>query len=92
MKKAVEKWLPPPIVYRQKRGFSVPIADWMRGEWRPLVDSTLAAEKLKRQGLFDTGTVRGLLNEHWAGRADNRKTLWTLLTFQLWFDRWVERN
>jgi asparagine synthase (glutamine-hydrolysing) len=92
MKKAVEKWLPRSIVYRQKRGFSVPIAQWMRREWRPLVDSTLAAEKLKRQGVFDAAFVRRLLDEHWAGRADHRKTLWTLFTFQLWFDRWVERN
>ncbi len=92
MKKAVEKWLPRSIVYRQKRGFSVPIAEWMRREWRPLVDSTLAEEKLKRQGLFDVPTVRSLLQEHWAGRADNRRTLWTLLAFQLWYDRWVERQ
>ncbi|HXW14340.1 MAG TPA: asparagine synthase (glutamine-hydrolyzing), partial [Terriglobia bacterium] len=29
LKKAVERWLPKEIVYRQKRGFSVPIASWM---------------------------------------------------------------
>ena len=92
MKKAVEKWLPGSIVYRQKRGFSVPIAEWMRREWRPLLDSTLAEEKLKRQGLFDVRSVRSLLQEHWAGRADNRRTLWTLLAFQLWYDRWIERQ
>ena len=88
LKKAVERWLPKEIVYRQKRGFSVPIASWMRNELRPLVDETLGEEKLRRQGMFNVAFVRRLLNEHWSGKVDNRKTLWTLFSFQLWYDRW----
>jgi len=88
LKKAVEKWLPHEVVYRQKRGFSVPIASWMRRGLKPLLDETLAEEKLKRDGLFNAAFVRRLLAEHWSGRADHRKTLWTLLCFQLWYDRW----
>jgi asparagine synthase (glutamine-hydrolysing) len=87
-KKAVEPWLPHKIVYRQKRGFSVPIARWMREELRPLVDESLGEEKLKRQGIFNADFVRRLLLEHWSGRRDHRKALWTLLSFQLWLDRW----
>jgi len=90
LKKAVEKWLPHKIVYRQKRGFSVPIARWMREGLRPLVDETLREDKLNRQGMFNAGFVRRLLEEHWSGRADHRKTLWTLLCFQLWYDRWCK--
>ncbi len=90
LKKAVERWLPHEIVYRQKRGFSVPIASWMRNELRPLVDETLGEEKLRRQGMFNVAFVRQLLNEHWAGQADHRKTLWTLFSFQLWYDRWAK--
>jgi asparagine synthase (glutamine-hydrolysing) len=90
LKKAVEPWLPRKIVYRQKRGFSVPIARWMREELRPLVDESLGEEKLKRQGIFNPKFVRRLLTEHWSGRADHRKTLWTLLSFQLWHSRWAE--
>jgi len=88
LKKAVERWLPHEIVYRQKRGFSVPIASWIRNELRPLVDETLEEEKLRRQGMFNAGFVRRLLAEHFSGKADHRKTLWTLFCFQLWFDRW----
>jgi asparagine synthase (glutamine-hydrolysing) len=88
MKRAVEKWLPREIVHRQKRGFSVPISKWMRNELRPLVDETLNPEKLARDGIFHVAYVRRMLEEHWAGRADNRKPLWTLFCFQLWFDHW----
>jgi asparagine synthase (glutamine-hydrolysing) len=92
LKKAVERWLPKEIVYRQKRGFSVPIASWMRNELRPLVDETLAEEKLRRRGMFNVAFVRRLLNEHWSGKADHRKTLWTLFSCQLWYDRWAKCN
>lgn len=88
LKRAVEPWLPREIVHRQKRGFSVPIARWMRQELKPLTDETLDGGKLRRDGLFNAAFVRELLEAHWSGKADNRKTLWTLLAFQLWYDRW----
>lgn len=88
LKKAVEKWLPHKIVYRQKRGFSVPVRQWMRRELRPLVEETLAEEKLRRQGVFNVTFVRRMLDEHSSGQADHRKGLWGLLCFQLWYDRW----
>lgn len=90
LKKAVEKWLPRPIVYRQKRGFSVPIADWIRRELRPLADETLSETRLKRQGMFSARFVRQLLDEHWRGEADHRRLIWPLLCFELWYDRWVK--
>ncbi len=90
LKKAVEKWLPHQIVYRQKRGFSVPIADWMRRELRPLVDETLSEGRLKRQGIFNARFVRQLLDEHWRGAADHRRLIWPLLVFELWYDRWAK--
>jgi asparagine synthase (glutamine-hydrolysing) len=88
LKKAVEKWLPHKIVYRQKRGFTVPIASWIRNELRPLVAETLEEGKLKRQGLFNSAYVQQLIREHSTANADHRKALWTLLCFQLWYDRW----
>lgn len=91
LKKAVEPWLPRKIVYRQKRGFSVPVADWLRGGLRPLAEEMLSPARLKREGFFNPGYVRQLVEEHQAGRADHRKALWTLLCFELWYDRWIGR-
>jgi asparagine synthase (glutamine-hydrolysing) len=90
LKKAAEKWLPRKIVYRQKRGFSVPISRWMRKELRPWLDEALGEERLRRQGLFNTPFVRQLLEEHWSERVDHRKILWALFCFQLWYDRWAQ--
>jgi asparagine synthase (glutamine-hydrolysing) len=89
LKRAVEPWLPREIVHRQKRGFSVPIAAWMRHDLRPLIEEKLGRERLERQGWFNPGFVHQLVQEHLTGRADHRKLLWTLLCFQLWHERWM---
>ena len=88
-KKALEGRLPSRILHRQKRGFSVPVGQWMRAGLKPLVQKVLAREKLARDGIFDPDAVHGLLEDHWSRRTDHRRGLWALLMFQIWHDRWV---
>ncbi len=89
LKKAVEPWLPRRIVYRQKRGFSVPTAAWLRSGLLPLANDLLSESRLAKEGLFDPRFVRRLLEEHKQGKADHRKPLWTLLCFELWRENWA---
>ncbi len=88
-KKAVEPWLPRKILNRPKRGFSVPIARWMREDLKPLLEQVLEPKRLRQQSLFNPTYVRCLLEEHWSGKADHRKALWALLCFELWHERWA---
>lgn len=87
LKKAVAPWLPRSIVERPKKGFGVPIAEWLRGPLRSLARDLLAPSRLAREGYFDPEAVTALLDAHERGDADNRKPLWTLLAFQLWLER-----
>ena len=88
LKKLMDDKLPHDIVYRKKKGFGIPLAEWLSGELKPLVLDMLGEERLKKQGLFDPAYVKGLLDDHFFKRADNRKPIWTLLVFQMWYDRW----
>lgn len=88
LKKVVEPWLPREIVYRQKRGFSVPIARLLRRELRPLMNEMLSENRLKSEGLFNASFVRRMVEEHQSGRVDHRKPLWALLCFELWRKQW----
>lgn len=89
LKKAVAPWLPREIVDRQKRGFSVPIARWLRRELRPMVEDWLSESRLRSEGLFDPSFVRRLVEQHQSGKADHPKTLWALLCFELWHWHWA---
>jgi asparagine synthase (glutamine-hydrolysing) len=85
LKKAMRRSLPSHILNRPKKGFNMPVAYWLAGELRPLLLDLLSKEYLQRQGLFNGEYVQKLLDEHYAHQRDNRKLLWTLLMFQMWY-------
>jgi asparagine synthase (glutamine-hydrolysing) len=89
LKRAMAETLPAGIASRKKKGFGIPVSDWLRTDLRETLEDELAPEALRRQGIFETREVRRLVSEHLAGRRDHRKPLWTLLMFQLWYRRWL---
>ena len=90
LKRAVEDLLPPFVLQRGKKGFGVPVAEWLKGKLRPLARDLLSPERLRRSGLFDPVYVARLQSEHERGVANHRKLLWTLLMFELWHESFVE--
>jgi asparagine synthase (glutamine-hydrolysing) len=92
LKRAMARDLPPGIAARKKKGFGVPVAEWIKGALREAVQDELSPSRLRRQGLFESRPVELLLTEHLSGRRDHRKALWTLFAFQLWHRRWVEQR
>jgi asparagine synthase (glutamine-hydrolysing) len=90
LRQAVEPLLPHSVVHGRKRGFSIPAAAWLRGELLPFARETLSAGTLGRQGLLHAATATRLLDEHAAGRQDNSRQLWGLLSLTLWYEHHVE--
>ena len=87
LRRAYEGALPRSILRRPKKGFGIPMAAWLRGPLRSLVDRVLAPDRLRRQGLFEPKAVHCLVSEHEAGTDDHHKPLWTLIAWQLWAER-----
>jgi asparagine synthase (glutamine-hydrolysing) len=90
LKKAVEPLLPRFVTRRGKKGFGVPVAEWIKGQLRPLARDLLSPERIRRTGLFNPAYVTRLLDEHERGVANHRKLLWTLLMFELWQESFIE--
>lgn len=84
LKKAFSDLLPQKILRRGKRGFQIPVAAWLRGRLRPLMEDMLSADRLQRQGIFNPRAVQTLMRRHLSGAADHRRALWNLLVWQLW--------
>lgn len=89
LKRSIADLIPHSILKRPKRGFAVPLGKWLAGELKPLVCDLLSEQRIKAQGLFDHRFVQQLLREHFDLRQDNRKQLWALLVFELWYDKYV---
>jgi len=90
LKKSAKGLVPPFVWRRGKKGFGVPFAKWLKGELRPLAHDLLSPERLRRSGIFDPAYVAKLQDEHERGIANHRKLLWTLLSFELWRESFVE--
>ena len=85
LKRAMAQRLPARVLHRQKKGFGMPIGEWLRGPLRELSEDLLVGRGgLKDTGLFRVPTLRRLLDEHQRGAVDHRKRLWTLMVLELW--------
>ena len=90
LRKAMENDLPKEILDRGKKGFNMPVARWLNSDLRDWTYDLLSRDRLRRQGLFNPDGVQQLLADHMNRRRDARKQLWTLLMFQVWYDRWYD--
>jgi len=82
LKRSLEPYLPHEVLYRNKMGFSVPLASWFRGPLRDRVHSALLGNTLAGTGIFDMGFIRKMLDQHQSGRRDYSAPIWTLLMFE----------
>ncbi|MGH3134770.1 MAG: asparagine synthase (glutamine-hydrolyzing), partial [Gaiellaceae bacterium] len=92
LKRAMADVLPAGIATRSKKGFGIPVADWLKGTLREALQDELSPARIRDQGIFEPAVVQRLITEHMNGRSDHRKPLWTLFVFQLWHRRWLERT
>jgi len=90
LKRAVAELVPPFVIRRGKKGFGVPVAEWLKFKLRPLARDLLSPARVRRAGVFDPIYVSRLQDEHERGVANHRKLLWTLLMFELWHESFIE--
>jgi asparagine synthase (glutamine-hydrolysing) len=76
----------------EKRGFSVPMAQWLRGPLLPIFrDSVMSRPDLLGLPLNHPALER-LLADHLSGRVDQSRWLWSLLSLALWDERHYQRR
>ncbi len=78
------RYVPLEIIPQPKRGFAVPLGEWLRGSLRPLVEEILFSERLHFESVFDRSGLRRYWEEHLSEQKDNKWGLWTLLALEWW--------
>jgi asparagine synthase (glutamine-hydrolysing) len=91
-KRAIRSLLPPEIVDRPKKGFSVPLDAWFRRELRDLSGDLLLDGRLARRGYFKPGAVQRMLEEHWQGVASWQNQLWSILMLESWHRMFIDER
>jgi len=91
LKKAFSKYLSHDILYRKKMGFSVPLAEWFRNEIKEIAEKTIFDSSQGLPSFFKMDEVRKVWHMHQLGRADFSSELWSMLMFQLWYNRYMNQ-
>lgn len=85
LRAAAARRLPPQLADAPKRGFPVPLADWLRQEkYYALVKAKLTGPVAER--FFDTGALCALLDAHRAGKTNAMTKLWAFYCFIEWYE------
>lgn len=86
LKRYATRYLDHDIVYRKKRGLSVPLSRWLREEpLRSWVETALARPALEHIGLY-APAIGALMHEHLDRKADHGRALWALVVVSEWLD------
>jgi asparagine synthase (glutamine-hydrolysing) len=91
-RRVCEKFLPPAVMKRKKRGFAVNVVDgWFDASLNTQWPEILRDSDSLMFSILRPEPVRELLEAHQCGRADNHKLLFSLVMFEQWL-RGVERR
>jgi asparagine synthase (glutamine-hydrolysing) len=91
LKSVLARYLPLALIDRPKRGFSVPLGQWLSGPLRGWTEDLLSPAKLTNEGLLDVRQVQTLWQRHLSNTAQNATALWNILMLRAWSERWLKR-
>jgi asparagine synthase (glutamine-hydrolysing) len=83
LRKAIEGIVPPTVLQKPKKGFSVPLGTWFRDDLAHRVDALLRPNSRLRE-YADVAAVRTLVEEHRRNRRDHSAMIWRLMALDLW--------
>ena len=89
LRKLLFRSLPEDLFDRPKRGFGLPISNWLFDSKNDWAKDLLSKDLLKKHGFFDSNEIDKLVEDHKNGKARNHHKIWNIICFQAWFDLWM---
>ena len=87
LKDAFADVVPGSILERGKMGFGVPIPDWLRGPWRPMLQERILSDDARIWQWLCRDYVLKRAELHFERRVDFSHQLWSLLTLETWLQQ-----
>jgi len=89
LKKILAKYVPPSLFERPKAGFAVPLGKWFRTELKDLLVHCVQGTRQTMPELFSMPQIEKIKDLHLSGKSDFSKLLWLIVSFYLWYERYV---
>lgn len=89
LREAAEYIMPSDYITKPKLGFPVPIRVWLKDEqYYKIIQEAFTGPVGKK--FFDTEKAMQLLDEHYNGKVDNSRKIWTLYSFIVWYEQYFD--
>ena len=85
LKEAFKEYFPKGFFENPKKGFGVPVGDWLRKELKDELMYYCSKSLLKDQGLFNLEYINKLVSNHIYAIEDNTFKVWSFFCFQKWY-------
>jgi asparagine synthase (glutamine-hydrolysing) len=84
LRQVLYRYVPCELIERPKKGFSVPIRQWLVGPLRDWAEALLDVHHLQQEGVFNVDIVCRAWRDCLAGHGNQHHVLWHVLMFQAW--------
>jgi asparagine synthase (glutamine-hydrolysing) len=91
-RKLAERYLPRPLIDRPKQGFGFPLARWLAGPLRPLMQQVVDQSSFAEAGIFRRAALQELLDRHASGAEDHCYRLWMVFQLELFWRHFLEQR
>ena len=84
LRQLLARHVPRNLFERPKQGFTLPLAEWLRGPLRDWAEDLLTPHALDATGLLNSKMVREMWANHLNRKCNHQRGLWTVLMLQSW--------
>jgi asparagine synthase (glutamine-hydrolysing) len=85
LKEAFKEYFPEKFLNKSKKGFGVPVGDWLRKNLKEELLSYTQEAFISKQAIFNYDIISKIVQNHIQGKIDNTFRVWTFFCFQKWY-------
>lgn len=85
LKKSFETYFPKDFLDKRKKGFEVPVGDWLKSSLKKELLTYVEKSFIQTQGIFNYDVINELIVDHISGKIDNTFKVWSIFCFQKWY-------
>ena len=89
LKEVFKPFIPESLLYRKKMGFSTPLDEWFRSELKEFSEKRIQNKKSGLHSIFNGNAIERVWNEHQSKQRNHGIILWSMLMYQMWFERYA---